>query len=143
MSATTIKVIGSIHRPRRWIQVIQSGGTNAATFADFIEYICNDIETNSVPANLSDINSDRNFLWDNLQAHMTLIVAQTVAVRPPGSNTIFGYVPRPPYQPKYGPIEYKIYDLIAAVGKKTTPNWTTTDLEQALVEEANRLSYNT
>ena len=57
-----LNIIGSIHRPRRWIRVIRSGGTNAATFADFIEYICNDIETNPVPANLSDIKSDRNFL---------------------------------------------------------------------------------
>jgi len=135
-----LNVIGSIHRPRRWIRVIRSGGTNAATFADFIEYICNDIETNPVPTLLSDIDSDRNFLWDNLRAHMTPIVAQTLAVRPPGSNTTFGYVPRPPYQPKYGPIEYKICDLIAAVGKKSTPDWTLADLERALREEAQGIS---
>ena len=133
-------VIGSIHRPRRWIRVIRSGGTNAATFADFIEYICNDIETNPVPAILSDIDEDRKFLWDNLRAHMAPIVVQTVEVRPPGSNTTFSYIPRPPYQPKYGPIEYKICDLIAAVGKKSTPDWTLANLEQALREEAQGIS---
>mmetsp|Transcript_40189 Transcript_40189/g.45907 ORF Transcript_40189/g.45907 Transcript_40189/m.45907 type:complete len:221 (-) Transcript_40189:115-777(-) len=122
-------ISGSIENPRRWIKVIISAGTTAYTFSDFIEYICNDIETNSVPANLSDINDDRKFLWDNLRAHMAPIVVQTVEVRPPGSNTTFSYIPRPPYQPKYGPIEYKICDLISAVGKKSTPDWTLADLE--------------
>ena len=61
-----LNLIGSIYRPQWWIRLIQSGGTNAATFSDFIEYICNDIETNLVPVHLSDINRDRNFFWDNL-----------------------------------------------------------------------------
>jgi len=135
-------VRGSIYNPRQWIRVIRSAGTNAATFSDFIEYICNDIETNPVPGNLSDVDRIRRFLWDNLRAHMAPIVAQTVEVRPPGSNTTFSYIPRPPYQPKYGPIEYKICDLVAAVGKKTTKEWTTVDLEQALIEEASRLAFN-
>ena len=59
---------------------------------------------------------------------MTPTVAQTVVVCPPGSNTTFFYVPRPPpHQPKYGPIEYRICGLIAVVGKKTTKKWTTAD----------------
>ena len=49
---------------------------------------------------------------------MAPIVVKTVEVRPPGSNTIFSYMPQPPYQSKYGPIEYKICDLIAALERK-------------------------
>ena len=91
----------------------------------------------------TDIDDVRNVLFDNLCSHLAPIVAQTIEVRPPGSNTTFISIARPPYQPKYGPIEYKICDLVETVGRQTTREWTTADLEQALVREAARLSLNT
>ena len=42
--------------------------------------------------------------------------------------------------PKYGPIEYNICDLIAAIGKKSTLDWTLANLERALREETHGIS---
>jgi hypothetical protein len=42
-------VDGSTQRPRRWIRVTRLAGISAfVTFADFCDYICSDIETNTV-----------------------------------------------------------------------------------------------
>ena len=50
-------------------------------------------------------------MHDNLQAHLTPIVYQTVEAR--NGPTCFNILLRQlAYQPKYGPIEYKIYDVI-------------------------------
>jgi len=125
---------GSIWNPRRWIKVIRDGGTTAFVFAEFLEEIL---------VTATDVDDVRNVLFDNLRSHLAPVVAQTIEVRPPGSNTTFTSIARPPYQPKYGPIEYKICDLVETVGRQTTRDWTTADLEQALVREAARLSFNT
>jgi hypothetical protein len=35
----------------------------------------------------------------------------------------FYIIPRPPYQPKFGPIKYKIYDITQQIKPKTEPDW--------------------
>ena len=126
---------GSVANPRRWIEVLRTAGTTAWTFAQFIDKICTDMEQNPAPG---DTDTHRVFLWDNLSAHLTGVVAQTLHGRLEGGGTCFVSIPRPPYQPKYGPIEYKICDLIGAVSKMARPYWTTADMEQALRTEAYR-----
>lgn len=109
-------VRGSRSEPRRWIQVVRNTGTTALVFADFIEHICNDIETNAM---VGDLDTERVFLWDNLASHHSPVVVNTVENRV-GPCT-FSIIPRPPYQPKYGPIEYKICDTIATARRVAEP----------------------
>jgi hypothetical protein len=49
-------------------------------------------------------------MHDNLRAHLTPIVYQTVEAR--NGPTCFNILRQLVYQPEYGPIEYKIYDII-------------------------------
>ena len=100
-------VRGSIENPRRWVRCIQNGGTTINVFRDFCHHICTSIETNPIP----QTDDHRIFLWDNLNAHHAPYVTQTVLGRTGPCQ--FSIVPRPPYMPKYGPIEYKICDLQA------------------------------
>jgi hypothetical protein len=94
---------GSIENPRRWCKCIQNGGTTINIFRDFV-------------APIPVVDNHRIFLWDNLAAHHTAYVHQTVTGR--GGNQQFSIVPRPPYMPKYGPIEYKICDITHKVMKR-------------------------
>ena len=69
-------------------------GKTPYIFLEFIEYICNDIETN--PLTASYIDDDCKFLWDNSCVHMAPIVVQTVKICPPGSDiTFFIYITAP------------------------------------------------
>jgi hypothetical protein len=54
---------------------------------------------------------------------LTDLVYETVEVRP--SPNQFYIVPRPPYQPKYGPTEYSINDAVQELQRCVTANWTT------------------
>jgi hypothetical protein len=54
-------VYGSIERPRRWCEVLQSSGTSSDAFAGFIDTICTDIETNGIPGNQHDTDLHRVF----------------------------------------------------------------------------------
>lgn len=118
---------GSRSEPCRWIRVVQNTGTTALVFAKFCEYVCNDVETNLVQG---DLDTSRVLLWDNLASHHSPVVVDTVENRA-GACT-FSIIPRPPYQPKYGPIEYKICDTIATTRRIAQANWTTDDVEQAI-----------
>lgn len=118
-------VRGSRTEPRRWIQIVR---TTAVLFAEFCDYICNDIETNPV---VGDLDTDRVFLWDNLAAHHSAPVVNAVEDRHAGC--VFSIIPRPPYQPKYGPIEYKICDTVATARRAAQSHWTTDDVEAAIV----------
>ncbi len=128
---------GSLTNPRRWVRVLMQQGTTALVFASFIDHICRDIETNGIPQNQLNTDSQRIFLWDNLNSHFAPIVNQTIMAR--NGNTIFSSIPRPPYQPKFGPIEYKILDCVTAAMKRITSNSTTVDLEQALLRAASEI----
>ena len=127
-------VRGSVENPRRWVRVLMQRGTTGIVFASFIDHICRDIETNGIPQNQFDTDVHRIFLWDNLNSHFAPIVNQTMYAR--DGNTIFHSIPRPPYQPKFGPIEYKILDCVTAAMAKIDSTSTTVNLERALYEAA-------
>ena len=87
----------------------QNLATDQFVFAEFIESICIDLEAN--PA--SQYDNLRVFMWDNLSAHLTAHVHETVKNRE--GDSAFEIVARPPYQPKVAPIEYKICDVCLAL----------------------------
>lgn len=79
-----------------------------------------------------NFNTDehRIFMHDNLQAHHSAYVHQTVRVR---ANPIqFDIVACPPYHPKLAPIEYKICDVTGALSLEKDDDWDTNRLEQAI-----------
>lgn len=124
---------GSLQNPRRWVRCIQNGGTTTNVFRDFCDEICTDIENNRVMP--TDIH--RIFLWDNLPAHHSTYVNQTVTGR--GGPVRFSIVARPPYHPCFGPIENKICDLIHDLSINKQPTWDTARLERAVYESAQRI----
>ena len=67
---------GSIYNPRKWWK-ITCDNVNQIIFADFLEMVCSDIETNPVPGGY---DLERIFLWDNLAAHETAIVNNTIEI---------------------------------------------------------------
>jgi hypothetical protein len=105
-------VDGSIGNPRRWITVLDRGGTTSIVFAAFCDKVLTDIEQHPAPGDVDDV---RYPIWDNLASHHTALVSQTVEGRP--SPNTFIIVPRPPYQPKFGPIEYVICEIAAELAR--------------------------
>jgi hypothetical protein len=59
--------------------------------------------------NIPGTNLHQISIWDNLTADHSAYLHDTVANRVGPSN--FSIVPRPPYHPKYGPIEYKTCEV--------------------------------
>jgi transposase len=113
-------VDGSIvQHPRHWFKVNGNAGTNQVAFAEFCEYMLTDIETNPTP---NGNDNDRLLMWDNLGSHLTLLVYQTVQGRP--TANVFEIVRRPPYQPKYGPIEYIFCERGDQLRKNSQEDWT-------------------
>jgi len=51
----------------------------------------------------------------------------------------FSIVPRPPYHPKYGPIEYKICEVMEKIRIKKEENWDLNRLEQEIMIAANQI----
>ena len=124
---------GSTSNPRRWIRCNRAVGTTNNLFRDFCDYICTDIETNNIPG--TDLH--RIFIWDNLQAHHCAYVHNTVMGR--NNPSIFTIVPRPPYHPKYGPIEYKICEVMENIRLRKEEHWNTQRLEQEIYRAANEI----
>ena len=129
--------MGSIDNPRRWVNVIQSGGTTGQVFADFVDQVASDIETNGRHRDGYPNDLNRVFLWDNLVSHHTALVSQTVEAREGPCR--FSSINRPPYQPKHGPIEYAICELVAKISDMAIPEWNTADLTNAIYEAAARI----
>jgi hypothetical protein len=129
-------VLGSIGNPRRWIRVLRAAGTTAVAIADFMESVIEDIEGDPIP----DTDDHRVFLWDNRRSHLNPIVTQTVEGR--HGPCRFSILPRPAYQAKYGPIEYKICDLVSELRRQAQPNWNTDILEQAVLRIAGQIGMN-
>ena len=100
------------------------------TFRDFCEYNCNDIEVNGI----SVTDGSCIFIWDNLSARHSAYVHATVTAR--AGPRCFYIVPRPPYHPKFGPIEYKICDITQQIKPKTEPNWDIAEVEQQIMRLA-------
>ena len=69
---------GIILYPRRWVRVRRVAGTDAEAFAAFCEEMCGLIEGRQYIAGTDD---HQVILWDNLRAHMTPIVYQTIEAR--------------------------------------------------------------
>lgn len=93
--------------PRRWVRVRRVAGTDAKAIAAFCEKMCGLIEG---PQYIAGTDEYQMILWDNLRVHMTLMVYRTIEAR--DGPYRFLILPRLAYQPKYGPIEYKICDLL-------------------------------
>ena len=133
---------GGVENPRRWVRTIQTGGTTTIVFRDFVNHICSDIESAPImgyqdaQGNNAVTNTDqqRTFLWDNLSSHHSAYVNQTVYGR--NGPYRFTIVPRPPYQPKWGPIEYKICDLTNAIRLVKDETWDFGRLEVAIYQKA-------
>ena len=118
--------MGSIKHPRCWFRITQEN-CNQYVFADYIDDICRDIEENPC-----DGDDERVFLWDNLSAHLTPYVTATYAHRATHDQHRFLAIPRPPYQPKFGPIEYIIGIIDQKLQAMEEIEWTIDTLRDAL-----------
>jgi len=96
------EVQGSIARPRRWCRVT-TAGTNVDTFNRFVSDIVESIDNNILP--VVGVQN-RTFMWDNLRAHKSPILYETV--QGGGRHHI---LPSPPYMPEDGPIEFAFCQL--------------------------------
>jgi len=73
----------------------------------------------------------------NLAVHHSRYVHNTVANRVGPSN--FSIVPRPPYHPKYGPIEYKVCEVMEKIRVKKEEDWNMNRLEHEILLAANQI----
>jgi hypothetical protein len=121
---------GSVERPRRWIRCIQGVGTTTNVFRNFCDHICTEIERFGVDGT----DDHRIFIWDNLAAHHSVYVHQTVTGR--DGPRRFSIVARPQYHPKYGPIEYKICELTNILSDQKQPDWNMQMLEDGIYQAA-------
>ena len=121
-------IYGSIQNPRRW-WIITTENVNQVVFADFVDSVCSDIETNPLPGGY---DSEKYFMWDNLSAHQTGLLNATVEMRPTRPNQQFTIIPRPPYQPKYAPVEYAFCEIAMRLQHLVRPNWRVMDLHLAI-----------
>jgi hypothetical protein len=116
--ALPANVSGSVQSPRQWFKFLEDGGTTAEVFADFVDEVLTSMEGSGL-----NVDLDRTLLWDNLRSHLAPLVTQTVYVRPPPASNQFRSVPRPPYMPKYGPIEYAFAELGGRLRQQVQPDW--------------------
>ena len=128
---------GSIQHPRRWIRVNTAQGTSAIEFANFCDGICRDVEQNPCGPN----DTDRKMMWDNLTSHHSPHVIHTVRGRNqiPNNPTHWEIIPRPPYQPKFGPIEYIFCEIACELKRSAQPDWNTDRMVQEIRNIAARI----
>ena len=69
--------------------------------------------------------------------HHSVYVHNLVTNRVGPSN--FSIVPRPRYHPKYGPIEYKICEVMERIWLKKEDDWDVNRLEQEIMIAANQI----
>ena len=117
---------GSIKNPRRWFRITKDN-CDQHLFAEFVNEICTSFEQRT---KLGD--HERYFMYDNLSAHLTPLVHSTLELRPTNNVFRFHGVARPPYQPKFGPIEYVIGQISATIGRLHKRDWTMESLSEAL-----------
>jgi hypothetical protein len=127
---------GSIAKPRRWYWIRIMQGTTAYMFADFMEYVCGSIEQSPIEG----LDEERFFLWDNLGSHLAPVVAQTVEAR--NGPCHFTSIRRPPYQPKYGPIEYVFCDISCRLKDRVNQTDTTVTLIELIQQIASQVGIN-
>ena len=119
--------LGSTTNPRKWFKIVETSTVDQFIYAEFLNEICEDIENNPLP-----VDDERYFLWDNLSLHGTAYVTYTLELRTSRHVHKFTAIPRPPYQPKFAPIEYFFCQLACALSKQTKPNWTLVHLRNAI-----------
>jgi hypothetical protein len=110
-------VCRSVQHPQRWVRCVHSIGTTVNIFRIFCDHICLESEQFGVP--MTDDHCI--FLWDNLAAHHSAYIHQTLAGC--AGPCQFSIVARPQYHPKFGPIEYKICKLMNILRMKKEPTW--------------------
>jgi hypothetical protein len=124
--ALAAHIPGSIARPRRWFEFLEDGGTTTEAFAGFVNTFLTSMEGSGL-----NVDLDRTLLWDNLRSHhLVPLVTWTVYGRPSTTNSRFRSVPRPPYMPKYGPIEYAFAELGGRLQQRVRPDWNYAVLRQ-------------
>ena len=99
--------------------------TTAFAFADFVDEIQQSLANNPLPNGIG--NPPRFFLWDNLRSHLAPIVFQTVA-----DSGLHEIIPRPPYCPKDGPIEYFFCQVVCELRNRLHAIHTLQDLIQQI-----------
>lgn len=104
---------GSTANPRSW-WLLTDKNVDQHVFAKFIDSVCSNIEE----------YDERKFLWDNLSAHQTGIVSTTLEDRPTKNEHKFISIPRPPYQPKWDPIENIFCQVASALSRHVEKEWT-------------------
>ena len=109
---------GSTANPRSW-WLLTDKNVDQHVFAKFIDSVCSNIEEYPL-----DGDDERIFLWDNLSAHQTGIVSTTLEDRPTKNEHKFISIPRPPYQPKWAPIEYIFCQVASALSRHVEKEWT-------------------
>jgi hypothetical protein len=109
-------------------------GTTSNIFHDFFDYVCCGIETNNIPG--TDFH--RLFIWDNLAAHLSAYVHNTVTGCVGGPSN-FSIVPRPPYYLKHGPIEYQICEVTEKIQLKKEDNGDMNQLEHEIKMAAHQV----
>ena len=102
---------GSLENPRRWLKVNVGKTTTSDVFHKFMEYLMEDFDNNPIP-NIQ--NEGKVFLWDNLSAHLTPQIHNSVGARQAGHEI----VPRPPYRPWIAPIEFIFCQLACELRKR-------------------------
>ena len=120
--------LGSIEFPRVWYKIV-TGSVDQFVYANFIDHICTDIEQHPLPH-----DNERYFLWDNLALHGTAYVNYKLEMRPSRHEFQFVAIPRPPYQPKFAPIEYVFCQIANELSNKTQENDTMLHLRTNLTD---------
>ena len=121
-------IYGSIQNPRRW-WLLTTDNVNQINFSDFVDSVCTDIENHPVPGNF---DNERYLMWDNLSAHLTGLLHATVEMRPTRPQQQFTIIPRPPYQPKYAPVEYVFCEIAMRLVQLVQPHWKLVHLRLAI-----------
>jgi transposase len=117
---------GSIQNPRKWFTLTEDN-VDQFIFADFIEHLCSDIEAHPT---ISD--DERIFMWDNLSVHKTALVSNTLQNRESRDRHLFYPLARPPYQPKWAPIEYVFCQIAEELSNRVEAEWNEDSLRHAL-----------
>ena len=112
-------VRGSTYNPRKWWRITVEN-TNQYNFGEYIDEVLSDIEAHPVPGGFDE---EKYLMWDNLSSHSTAYVTAMVEHRPTANQYSFMPLRRPPYQPKFAPIEYVFGEISCILARKCARGW--------------------
>lgn len=104
LDGNTPPTVGSTERPRVWAEISEEPGTTASAYRAFLEQ--------KPLATYNAAVEQRTIIHDNLTSHKSAQVYE--AVRQSGHRV----VPRPPYRPQDGPIEYAINQVMTKLANR-------------------------